>query len=343
MGSSLDTDAHLRRIVAIHFDPAGGSPFWLERQRQLGIDARRSIQRAADLDQLGLMDENALRDRPLMDFVPLSRRDRLAGAILSETGGTTGKPKRTVFARDEFHAAFVEPFIRVATATGFPHGALWLWAGPSGPHIIGRAAAACATAMGSPEPFTVDFDPRWFRRAPGDSLARERYLAHLIDQSMCIIRHEPIDVLFTTPVVLSHLAAAMTTEQMHRIRGVHYGGMRVTPALLAQAQQEWFPNAVHLSGYGNSLFGVCMEFGGSPDRTLRYHPYGARLLVNVEEGGHVLMSRLDETVLIANLRERDMAASTPAPIERQWTGFVSGIEDPHPPETGSLATDVGIY
>ncbi len=343
MGSTLDADAHLRRIVAIHFDPVGGAPFWIERQDQLGIDARRSIQRSSDLALLGPLNENALRDRPLLDFVPLSRRDLLAGAILSETGGTTGKPKRTIFSREEFRAAFVEPFLRVATVTGFPRGALWLWAGPSGPHVIGRAAAACATAMGSPEPFTVDFDPRWFRRTPADSLARQRYLGHLIEQSMRIIPHEPIEVIFTTPVVLSRLADAMTPEQRHRVRGVHYGGMRVTPDLLEAAQQEWFPNAVHLSGYGNSLFGVCMEFGGSPDRRLRYHPHGPRLLANIGADGHVLMSRLDETVLIANLRERDVAAMAPAPPDSQWTGFGPGIEDPHPAEAHAKAPDIGIY
>jgi hypothetical protein len=340
---AIGADAHVRNIIAIHFDPDGGSPFWLERQRELGIDARRSIRELADLDLLGPMDQDALRDRPVLDFVPSSRRDRLVGAIIAETGGTTGRPKRTIYTRDEFHAAFVEPFVRVATATGFPRGALWLWAGPSGPHVIGRAAASCATAMGSPRPFSLDFDPRWFRRMPADSMARDRYLAHLIEQAMFTIEREPIGTIFTTPVLLARLAEAMTRDQRERIRGVHYGGMRLTRELLEPAQRDWFPRAVHLSGYGNSLFGVCMEFGGPSDRTLRYYPFGPRLHAAIDDDGHVRMSRLDETVLIANLRERDVAVAVSVPLDNACNGFGLGIEDPHPPDTESVSADIGIY
>jgi len=232
--------------------------------------------------------------------------------------------------------------VRVADATGFPRGGLWLWAGPSDPHLIGQAAAACATALDSPQPFAIDFDPRWFRKLPAESLARKRYWGHLIEQALDVVCSEPISVIFTTPVLLERLAEAMTAEQRRRIRGVHYGGMRVEPELLKSAQTNWFPNAVHLAGYGNSLFGVCMEFGGSPNRRLHYHPFGVRHQVRVGDDGRVWISRLDPTVLIANLRERDMAAPVSAP-GMPWGGFGPGVEDPRPDTEHAASQNLGIY
>ena len=339
MDAELERDEHVRRIVGIHFDPRGGAPYWLERERALHLNARAEIRGVADLSKLGSMDENALRERPVLDFVPHSQRGDLAGAIVTETGGATGAPKRTLFSRAEFEAAFVTPFVRVADHAGFPRGAVWLWVGPSGPHVIGQAAAACAAALGSPQPFSVDFDPRWFRKLPPDSLARERYLEHLLEQAMRVIDAEPVSVLFTTPVILERLAQKMNAAQRERIRGVHYGGMRVEPDLLRNAQTEWFPRAVHLAGYGNSLFGVCMEFGGTADRPLRYYPFGPRHLIRVAADGRVHMSRLDPTVLIANLAERDAADPAPPPV---LIGFGPGVENPRPFERAESGA-AGIY
>ncbi len=341
--SAADLDAHVRRIVAIHFDPAAGAPYWLERARALNLDAIHRIQTFAGLALLGPMDEEALRTRSVLDFVPLSRRATLAGAVRAETGGTTGAPKRTLFTRAEFHAAFVAPFVVAAEISRFPRGGAWLFAGPGGPHVIGQAAAACAEALDAAQPFAIDFDPRWFRKLPADSTGRSRYLQHLLDQCLAILSAEPIDVIFTTPVLLARLAEALSPAQRDRIRGVHYGGMRVEPELLAAAQTEWFPNAVHLAGYGNSLFGLCMEFGGSADRELQYHPLGLRHQVRVDADGRVWMWRLDETVLIANLPERDRAvAATPDPAIAAL-GFQAGVRAPGPLETPSARCDVGIY
>ncbi len=339
----MTADAYVRKIIGIHFDPDSGAPFWLDRARVLGIDARRAIGGLQDLDRLGPMDEAALSTRPILDFVPRSQHAQLAGAVIAETGGTTAAPKRTLFSCREFHAAFVEPFVRVADLAGFPRGELWLWVGPSGPHVIAQGAAACAAALGSPQPFAIDFDPRWFRKLPADSLARRRYLDHLLEQALAILHREPVGVLFTTPVLLEALAGTMTPAQRRRVRGVHYGGMRVPPGLLWSAQAEWFSNAAHLAGYGNSLFGVCMEFGGRPDRPLRYHPLGLRHQLRVDNDGRVWMTRLDPTVLIANLRERDVGGAAGAP-GGSHSAFGPGVEDPRPADRpGAEPSDAGIY
>jgi len=341
LGSELD--AHVRRIITIHFDPRTGAPYWLERQQTLGIDALARIHTFADLERLGPMEEVALARRQLFDFVPLSRRQHLQGAIVTDTGGTTGSPKRTVFSRDEFHAGFVEPFVRMAQRVGFPRGGAWLFVGPGGPHIIGQAAAACAVEMGGHQPFTVDFDPRWFRKLPAGSMGRDRYVRHLLDQAADVLNSEPIDVLFTTPPMVQGLAEIMADSQRERIRGVHYGGMRVESALLLAAQTEWFPRAVHLAGYGNSLFGVCMERGGDPSRSLHYFPHGLRHQVRVARDGRVWMHRLDPSVLIANLAERDAGRPTSPEPELGRLGFGLGVEDPSPIHEAKSTTSGGIY
>lgn len=343
MAIADELDAHVRRVIALHFDVRTGAPYWLERQEKLRINAVKDIQTFEDLRRLGTMEETALCRRSVLDFVPASERRRLSGAIITDTGGTTGQPKRTIFSHEEFLAAFVEPFVRVARYVGFPGDASWLFVGPSGPHVIGQAAAACAAAMGGHQPFTVDFDPRWFRKLPGDSIGRKRYVQHLLDQAMDVLRCEPVEVLFTTPVMLQGLALLMTDPQRERIRGVHYGGMRVDPDVLQKAQSEWFPNAVHLAGYGNSLFGVCMESGGAASRSLRYFPHGLRHQVRIAEDGRVWMHRLDPTVLIVNLAERDTGRAAIPSLELARMEFGEGVEDPKPREQTSSAETTGIY
>ena len=343
MAARVTADEWVREVVARHFDPDAGSAFWLEKERSLQIDARTRVRGVADLRLLGPFDESELHRRSIFDFVPRSLHQHLPGAIIAETAGTTAAPKRTLFLPDEFHAAFVEPFVVAASLACFPRGGAWLFAGPSGPHVIGPAAAACAHALGAPQPFTIDFDPRWFRRLPADSTIRERYLQHLVDQAATLLECEPITVLFTTPPLLTRLAGRMSAQQREAIRGVHYGGMRVERDLLRRAQVEWFPNAVHLAGYGNSLFGLCMEMGGAADRELRYFPHGSRQLVQIGDDGRVWMSRLDRSFLIANLRERDVAepAAPPAPLAA--AGFESGVVDPRPAEDSITVAKCGIY
>lgn len=343
MDVTTDLDEHMQRIIAVQFNPRTGAPYWLERQRKLGINAMKDIHTFDDLKRLGDMEEEALARRPVLDFVPLSERNQLEGAIITETGGTTGAPKRTIFSRNEFHAAFVAPFVRMAEHVGFPRDGAWLYAGPSGPHVIGQAAVACATAWGGHQPFAIDFDPRWFRILPAETIGRDRYIQHLLEQAMSILRTEPIEVIFTTPVMLERLAIMMTVPERERIRGVHYGGMVVERALLQQAQCIWFPNAVHLAGYGNSLFGVCMEGGGSADRTLRYYPHGLRHQVRVAEDGTVWMYRLDRTVLIANMKERDVGVPAHPSAQLCSIGFGKGVEGPSPHRQHSEPLRIGIY
>jgi hypothetical protein len=312
----------IRTIFAIHFDPDSGTPYWLEQEKKAGINARKDIKTYADFHLLGSMDVQQLRNRPITDFIPKSRIHLLPKMILSETGGTTGSPCRRVFTPEEFESAFIRPWMNAVTMRNFPLQGRWLFAGPGGPHVIAQAARKMARATGSLEPFSVDCDVRWFRRQDKQSLGFTLYLDHVLSQAMNIIATQEIDVLFTTPVLLGQLAEQMSEQQREQIRGIHTGGMAQTSEQTAQLQNA-FPKAVILPGYGNSLFGVTFEQTppaaneesiftmDDPALWLQLVPLQEKDNIDLQaiqaanKRGRVVLHRLDPSVLLINLVERD--------------------------------------
>lgn len=334
---AVEVERRLRHVLAVHLDPRGGSRYWLERQTALGADLRDAVRTLDDLRRVPSMTPADLSGRPLADFVPRSRYAGRAQWTIAQTGGATGNPVWTAYSTTEFHAAFVEPFVAAARHVGFPGDGVWLYAGPSGPHVIGRAASCLARALGGHEPFSVDFDPRWARKLPEGSFGRQRYVEHVLEQALAVIRTEPIDVLFTTPPLLAALAPRMSPAERERLRGVHYGGTHLGAAQLRELQQRWFPAAVHLSGYGNTLFGCCLELDAAPGRTPTYFPHGDRLVFSTVDDPQcpdarrpIRFSRLDETVLLINMVERDMAELV-RPADGAPAGFsLPGVRDVGP-------------
>ena len=362
MTRSIDDKAiedRLRDVLAIHFDPDNGAPYWLDRADALGFDPRADVQSVGDLARFPTMDPTEIAARRLDDFLP---RPLLAGGselIVAQTGGTLGQPVWTAYCEHEFRESFVDPFVIAANHVHFPTCGTWLYVGPSGPHIIGRAADAIARATGSMTPFSVDFDPRWARKLAPGSFASQRYLQHVVDQALAILELQEISVPFSTPVVIKALASAMRPELRERIRGVHYGGMAVDPGELMTLQSESFPGAVHMSGYGNTLFGCCLELDVSPGRELTYFPYGTRLYFGVlnDQGevdgapvydrsgikGRLVFSRLDLSVLLINVLERDTVKLCPPPANAPLGYQMMGVETPTPRVEGRKIAEVSLY
>ena len=381
--ANSEVNARLREVLAVHFDPDAGTPHWLDRARELGFDPREEIRTIADLPRLGRTEPVALAERPLPDYLPRGLHERRAALIVGQTGGTLGRPVWTAYLEDEFAAAFVTPFVVAARHVGFPQGGCWLYAGPSGPHLIGRAAERIARATGAAAPFSVDFDPRWAKALLDGSFAARRYLEHVVTQALDVISSQPIDVLFTTPRVLERLADEMTPAQRERIRGVHYGGMALAPDVLERFQRDAFPNAVHLSGYGNTLFGCCLELSADRGRVLRYYPHGRRLVfgtVAIEERGtaigrqdagatlahkrtgrkpsegaaeisydhpagvgRLVFSRLDRTMLLVNVVERDQGRLVAPPGDAPDGYSHCGVEALAPITSPHSGPSIGLY
>ncbi len=347
----------LQRILNLHCDPVSGSPYWLNRQKTLGFSIPERIQTLADLHQLGAFDLNDLNRFPLEHFIPAGVLHRQP-LITAETGGATGHPKATAYVQSEFIEAFVEPFIQTTGWNELVADGNWLWVGPSGPHIIGKAAREIALRTTGSDGFSVDFDPRWYRKLAPQSIARQRYMEHLVQQALTIIQQQTIDYLFSTPVVLLSLAEPMTDPQKARIRFIYLGGMSVTVEAL-QALGDHFPQAQFLSGYGNTLFGVSHErkphrpdgelpiyFSPADRLVIQMIPLDATLpdseriqqQVAYGETGQVMMHRLGETFFLPNVIERDCGVR----VASNQDGS-DGVMNPRPVQQNQFKVENGIY
>ncbi len=351
-------ETRLAEVLAVHFNPELGTRYWLELAARLDFDPRRAIRHVEDLPRLGFMLESDLRTRPLTDFISREAFARPGDLAVVQTGGTLGAPIWTAYTHSEYEAAFVTPFVAAAAHVHFPRGGTWLYVGPTGPHVIGRAARSIARTTGAMDPFTVDFDSRWAKKLPDDSFAARRYVDHVLDQAMSIVETQSITHLFATPPVISGLAERMSAAQRNRMVGVHYGGLCLAPELLRRHQCESFPNAVHLSGYGNTLFGCCLELDASAGRELRYFPHGSRVIfgacrdaadassidyLTTDVRGRCVFSRLDRTMLIINMLERDFIALTPPPPGAPAAFFAHGVIAPAPLLDTDRPLAAGLY
>ena len=334
----MPPEHRLQEIIALHFDKRWGTPYWLTQALDISPNEIMSVE---DLKRFPPFPKDVLSQRPVTDFVPKRFHTQLNNFISCETGGTTGPPSRTVFRADEFHAAFVAPFLAAAEVMAFPRDRNWLFVGPSGPHPIGKAARLCAVEMGSIDPFTVDFDPRWARKLAG-GLGLKRYTEHVADQAMAILATQEVGVIFATPPMLATLGDQLPCEIRECIGGIHTGGMAADQAFWTRLSGEWFPNAVVISGYGNSLAGMCPQLQHLSSEPPSYFSHGHRLVVGVLENGHVYFHRLDESCFLPFVIERDIASLATVPATAAAHGFLhSGLRDPRPPASDSAKA--GLY
>jgi hypothetical protein len=125
--------------------------------------------------------------------------------------------------------------------------------------------------------------------------------------------------------------------------------------------REVFPNAVHLAGYGNTLFGVVMEVADGHRTAMDYFPLAERVVFEVVrpgsadptrppepvrpgERGRVMFHRLDESALLVNVIERDEAERIPlSPEARAVGGAADGLRDPRPPAELTGKLQHGLY
>ena len=350
--------ALLEKILALHLHPETGTPYWLDKQRELGFSIRKRIHSLDDLHELGPFNKQVLVERPLEYFIPkcVLNQNRL---ITGETGGATGTPTPTAYSEDDFQAAFVTPFLSASDwKTSLNHGH-WLWLVPSGPHIIGKAARQIALATTGCDGFSVDFDPRWYRMLTQGTIVRKRYLGHLVDQAVQIIQNQDIRYLFSTPVMFVEMIKRMHEKQRRAIDFIYLGGMPV-PVTTLNELGEAYPNAQFLAGYGNTLFGVSHEMmPHRPDNQLpTYYPPAERIgirLVSMDatksnserlrhivahgERGQVVMHRLDQSCFLANVMERDCGIRVGATGD----SGVEGVCDPQPIQNEQFKIEHGIY
>jgi hypothetical protein len=161
-------DGWVREIVAWHFDPQTGCPFWIDYAARLDWDPRTAIRGFADLRRFDAFKDEWLRGGPVQRWVPKG----LAGkpVFVFETGGTTGTPKTRVACND-FRTDY-ELFSETLPDEYFPKGSNWLMLGPGS-----RASRAIPwrhlLLRGPRSPLGHQVDQKGLERAPA-GLQRSR-------------------------------------------------------------------------------------------------------------------------------------------------------------------------
>ena len=353
--SRASLDARVREVVAWHFDPATGSPFWLEWAEKAGWDPRREVDGFDDLRKFGHFEDEWLRGGPVRRWVPRAYADK--PIFVFETGGTTGIPKSRI-AIDDFRTDY-ELFSDTLPDECFPKGANWLMLGPSGPRRLRLAVEHLAQHRGG-ICFCVDLDPRWviklIRKGWMDHL--KAYQAHVIDQAISTLSagHD-IKCLFSTPKLIEALANRLEEEgssiREAGITGIFAGGTEFTPQWNRFANEELLDGVYMTPTYGNTLMGLAASppSGAAEDYKITYHapqpravlqvvdPDDADRVVDYGGTGRVMLTTLTREFFVPRFLERDEGEREPPCEQYPWDG-VSGVR---PFSALASSTTVGVY
>ena len=349
-------DQHVCEIVAWHFNPETGCPFWLDYASKLDWNPRQEIHCFDDLRKFPPFEDDRLRGGPVQRWIPKG----LAGkpAYVFETGGTTGIPKSRV-AIEDFRIDY-EAFSDTLPEKYFPRGSNWLMLGPSGPRRLRLAVEHLCQHRGG-ICFCVDLDPRWVIKLikQGQMEQLELYKVHVIEQAVTILGagHE-IKCLFTTPKLLESLAEALedrgTSIRQQGITGVFAGGTEFTPQFTRFAMEELLGEGVYMTPtYGNTLMGLaCSKPVGPADGyKISYYAPQPRAVIEVvsfddlnkvvDHGktGRVRLTTLTKETFVPGFLERDEGEREPPCEAYPWDG-ISGVR---PFRQLAGTTTVGVY
>jgi phenylacetate-coenzyme A ligase PaaK-like adenylate-forming protein len=310
-----DPDVWTRRVVRRHFDPVGGSPYWLRRRPFLGFDPL-DVTEYRQLAEFGPFPLDALRGLDPVELVPARAPRPLSGRIW-ESGGTTGKPFRVLYtdAMSEHHSAWRRFGLDL---TGFARGRTWLYACPAGPHVVGCGADQIAR-LHDATVYTMDFDPRWTKRLIRRSrlAAMNAHVDHIIEQMADILETGRVQYLETTPALLQVLVNRRP-ELVARLDGVGLGGTQLTPAMYREVAAALGDGVIGTT-YGNTFgcaIGLPAERGGDvlpylpgyPQVTIAVvDPEDSRRIVGYGQTGRVRLTVLHEDLFLPNILERDQA------------------------------------
>ena len=348
-------DAHTVEMMAWHFHPSTGCPFWLDYAKSLSFDPIKEVTCYDDLKKFPPFEDEWLRGGPVRRWVPKGMADK--PMFVFETGGTTGVPKSRVNHRD-FRTDY-EMFSDTLPEEYFTRGANWLMLGPSGPRRLRLSIEHLAQHRGG-ICFCVDLDPRWVIKLiqKGWMEHLEAYKQHCIDQAITILEagHD-IRCMFTTPKLLESLAIALekkgTTLRKAGITGIFSGGTEFTPQWTRFAVEELLDGAYMTPTYGNTLMGLAASRPVVPadGYTIAYYAPQPRAVIEVVDfdntnevvpyggTGRVRLTTLTHETFIPGFLERDEGERELPYAKYPWDG-ISGVR---PFRALAASTTVGVY
>jgi phenylacetate-coenzyme A ligase PaaK-like adenylate-forming protein len=331
-GAAKKLEAHLREVIAWHFSPETGTPFWLDWAKKAGWNPLTEVKTIADLKGFGHFCDDWLRDEPNERWVPKAYATR--PFHIFETGGTTGMPKQRVSWEDHKHD--YSEFSNTLDDKFFPRGSKWLMLGPTGPRRLRLAIEHLANVRGG-SCYHVDLDPRWVVKLLGQKKFDEAnaYKEHVIDQAVTQLKHRTgINCLFTTPKLLEALGDKINVCDAG-IKGVFCGGTSMTPQMVRFLTEEVLENrAAFVPTYGNTLMGLACSkplepednwsatyFAPQPRAVLRVvDPKNTDKTVGVGEWGRVELTTLTKEFFMPRFLERDEAIRRPPCALYPWDG-----------------------
>ena len=255
-------DTHLREILAWHFSPETGCPYWLDWAKK-NFDPRKEVNSFADLiAKFPHFQDETLRDLQPEVWVPAKYESRPFNIF--ETGGTTGMPKQRI-GWDDYKTDY-EEFSGKVSDEHFPRGAAWLMVGPTGPRRLRLAIEHLANFRGS-SCYFVDLDPRWVKKVISAKQfdQAKAYMEHVVDQGATLLKHRKIAGLFTTPKLLEALAEKVNLYDAG-IRGVFCGGTTMAPQYVRFIVEEVLEGRIGFyPTYGNTLMGLAASVPLRPE------------------------------------------------------------------------------
>ncbi len=350
-GARALLDQQTRECVAWHFDPEGGTPFWLEMAAHLDWDPRFEISGYDDLKKFPEFDGEWLRGGPVRRWVPRAYAGRAIHVF--ETGGSTGVPKSRINI-DDFRIDY-EQFSDTLSDRGFPRGADWLMLGPTGPRRLRLAVEHLCQHRGG-ICFHVDMDPRWVVKLlkSGRVAEMHEYKEHVVQQGLTLLRaHPDIRCLFTTPKLLEAICARVSLVRLG-IAGVFCGGTQLTAQFHRFAREELLEGQIDfVPTYGNTLMGLACHKPFDPADHYRviYHPPSPRAMMEVvdpaapdqivEYGqlGRVRLTTLTRELFLPRFLERDEGVRTPPCVPYPW----DGVGDVRPFSAMETQVVEGVY
>jgi len=322
-------DAHVREIVAWHFSPETGTPYWLDQAVAAGWDPREEVQGFDDLLRFENFDGELLRTEPHERFVPRGFAGR--PFTIFETGGTTGLPKQRV-GWDDYKIDYTQ-FSETLDDDAFPPGGYWLMVGPTGPRRLRLAIEHLANVRGS-SCYFVDLDPRWVKKLikSGQVGQAKAYMDHVVDQAMTLLRKRDVGALFTTPKLLEAMAERTSLADAG-VKGVFCGGTTMDPQTTRFIVEEVLEGRVtFVPTYGNTLMGLAAHaplderysityYAPQPRAVLRVvDPANPTEPVDYEGWGRVELTTLTRELFLPRFLERDEAIRRAPTEQYPWDG-----------------------
>ena len=339
---------HLQEIIAWHFSPETGTPFWLKWMEEAGWDPREKIKTVDDLLLFPNFEDDWLRYTQPENWVPKAYEGRPYNIF--ETGGTTGMPKQRI-GWDDYKFDY-EQFADTLHDHEFPRGESWLMVGPTGPRRLRLSIEHLANYRGGSTYF-VDLDPRWVKKVIKRGAIQEAklYMEHVVDQACMLMRHREISAIFTTPKLLEAISERVSLPGSG-IKGVFCGGTEMNPQTVRFLVEEVLEGqATFKPVYGNTLMGLALSKDLTPEDnySVCYYPPQPRAYLRVldedgdevayDEWGRVELTTMTREFFMPRFLERDEA------IRRRPAGGYNwdGVAEVRPYRANTTEVIEGVY